>query len=105
MNLTCGMDRMAGYVVLSAAYGIEPASADDPYIKLSEDAIHYLVEAAVPGAFLVDLIPVLKYIPHWTPFAYFKTFAKRSRAHTHQVKVTPYDEAKRNVSTFIPGML
>jgi hypothetical protein len=96
---------MAGYVVLSAAYGIEPESADDPYIKLSEDAIHYLVEAAVPGAFLVDLIPVLKYIPDRTPFAYFKTFAKRSRDHTHQVRAAPYEEAKRNVCIFVLGML
>ena len=87
VTLTGGMNRMAGSVILSVTYGIEPTSTDDPYIKLSEDAIHYLVEAAVPGAFFVDLIPALQYIPDWTPFAYFKTFTKASWDHTHQVRV------------------
>jgi hypothetical protein len=88
---------MAGYVVLSITYGIEPEGEDDPYIRISEEAIHYLVEAAVPGAFLVDIIPAMKYIPEWMPFAHFQRFAKTSRSHIERMRQKPFEEAKRNV--------
>ncbi|RXW21583.1 hypothetical protein EST38_g4282 [Candolleomyces aberdarensis] len=89
---------MAGHVVLSIAYGIEPKAEDDPYIRISEEAIHYLVEAAVPGAFLVDIIPAMKYIPEWMPFAHFQRFAKTSRGHIERMRQKPFEEAKHNAS-------
>ncbi|KAF6741055.1 cytochrome P450 [Ephemerocybe angulata] len=93
-DFTTHFRLMAGYVVLSAAYGIEPLGEDDPYIKISEEAIHYLVEAAVPGAFLVDIIPAMRYIPKWMPFAHFQRFAETSRNHIEKMRQSPYEEAK-----------
>lgn len=68
---------------MSVAYGISVQESDDPYITNAEEALMGLAEAGVPGAFLVDLIPILKYIPSWFPGAGFK----RKAAHLRSVNV------------------
>ena len=35
-----------------------------------------------PGAFLVDIIPILKYVPEWFPGANFQRKAAMMRKHT-----------------------
>uniref|UniRef100_A0A8H7YBL7 O-methylsterigmatocystin oxidoreductase n=1 Tax=Psilocybe cubensis TaxID=181762 RepID=A0A8H7YBL7_PSICU len=58
--------------IMSVAYGITVEDSSDPYISNAEEALNGLVEAAIPGAFLVDLIPALLYVPAWFPGAGFK---------------------------------
>ena len=38
-------------------YGYSVKEGDDPVMKLVDTALNGLTEAAVPGTFLVDLIP------------------------------------------------
>lgn len=58
---------MAGSNILSTAYGIEVLPSSDPYVAVAEDALDSIAKVAVPGAFLVESIPLLKYIPEWFP--------------------------------------
>lgn len=67
---------------MSIAYGIKIRRFDDPYIINIQEAVQAFSTAATPGAFLVDLIPALKYIPSWFPGAGFK----RKAAHWAKVK-------------------
>jgi hypothetical protein len=67
---------MAGVTILSIAYGIRIQQENDPYIKTAEDAVHSIAAAAVPGAFLVDSIPLLRYVPAWLPGASFQRKAR-----------------------------
>lgn len=57
---------------MSIAYGIKIKGFDDPYIVNVEESIKGFNIAGVPGSFLVDLIPALKYVPSWFPGAGFK---------------------------------
>ncbi|EEB92238.1 hypothetical protein MPER_09282, partial [Moniliophthora perniciosa FA553] len=57
---------------MSIAYGIEVKPDNDPWVSLAEAAIKPLIDALVPGAFLVDSIPLLRYVPSWMPGAGFK---------------------------------
>jgi len=57
---------------MGVAYGINVKDSDDPYISNAEEALNGIVEAGIPGAFLVDLLPILKYVPAWFPGAGFK---------------------------------
>jgi hypothetical protein len=43
-------------------YSINVRPYNDPYMKIVEEAVESLVELLVPGAFLVDNIPILKYV-------------------------------------------
>ncbi|KAG6899006.1 hypothetical protein C0993_001829 [Termitomyces sp. T159_Od127] len=70
--------QMAGEIIMSITYGIEIA--------------------AVPGTFLVDSIPILRYIPDWMPFAEFKRQARYWRALVSDMLNKPYDAAKIDIT-------
>ena len=69
---------------MKITYGIDVQDADDPYISLAEEALHGLNQAANPGAFWVDLFPILKYVPSWFPGAGFQ----RKAAYWREVNST-----------------
>jgi len=52
---------------------------NDPYIEIAEKAVHQLALTVVPGKYLVDTLPWLKYIPEWVPGAVFQTVSRISR--------------------------
>ena len=60
-------------------YGISVQESDDPYISIAEEAVSGSAEAGIPGAFWVDFLPILKYIPSWFPGAGFQKKAARWR--------------------------
>ena len=43
-------------------------------------------ELAIPGAFLVDVIPILKYVPEWFPGAKFQSKAALMRKHVARIR-------------------
>ncbi|KAF7342604.1 Cytochrome P450 [Mycena sanguinolenta] len=88
---------MPGEVMMSAAYGIDPLPVNDPYISLAEEAGKAFSLAVVPGRFLVDSIPLLKYVPEWIPGARFKCIAREVRALTRKLRDVPFAETKRRV--------
>ncbi|KAG2066751.1 cytochrome P450 [Suillus decipiens] len=56
--------RFAASVVLHVVYGkTTPTSLDDPYLLQLQKMIPRIQGAMVPGAYLVDKYPILKYIP------------------------------------------
>ncbi|KAJ7498244.1 cytochrome P450 [Mycena galericulata] len=85
-------------LILNVTYGINVLSSNDPYIDLAEKAMHGLSVASIPGAFLVDTIPALKYVPSWIPGAGFQRKAKEWRKLAREVLEVPFIEAKRNVA-------
>ncbi|KAJ6562700.1 cytochrome P450 [Mycena vulgaris] len=89
--------HMAGALIMNVTYGIDVRSCDDPYINLAEEVMHGASVAIVPGSFLVDTIPALKYVPSWFPGAGFKRKASRWRKVTHELLEAPFAEAKRNI--------
>lgn len=46
---------------MMVTYGIQVASENDPYISIAEKALEGMGQAASPGAFLVDFLPIRKY--------------------------------------------
>ncbi|KAI0002554.1 cytochrome P450 [Russula compacta] len=75
-------------------YGHTVVDNNDPYVRLVDEASRSTSEAAVPGAFLVDLFPSLKYVPEWMPGAGFKKKAKEWRKLSQAMINVPYDMVK-----------
>jgi len=44
--------------MLSATYGLDIKSAEDPFLSATREASHALAIALEPGRFLVDAIPI-----------------------------------------------
>ena len=62
-------------------YSINVRPYNDPYIKIAEEAVEALAELVMAGAFLVNIIPILKYVPAWFPGANFQRKAVMLRKH------------------------
>ena len=82
---------------MKVAYGIDIQESDDPYILVAEEAIRGLNEAGTPGAFWVDLFPMLKYVPSWFPGAGFQKKAARWRGLNKALTENPFYYAKEQL--------
>ena len=71
-------------------YRINVRPYNDPYIKITEEAIEAAAELLVPGAFIVDIIPVLKYVPEWLSGVNFQSKAAVMREHAATMRNTPF---------------
>ena len=76
--------------IMKILYGIAVQESDDPYISIAEEAINGASEAGIPGAFWVDLFPILKYVPSWFPGAGFQKKAARVREATEIMAEKPF---------------
>ncbi|THU86325.1 cytochrome P450 [Dendrothele bispora CBS 962.96] len=70
------LQRYAGSIILRATYGITTREEQDRYVSLVNRAVIGIVHAGNHGSYLVDRLPLLKWIPSWFPGAGFKRNAK-----------------------------
>ncbi|KAF9041562.1 cytochrome P450 [Panaeolus papilionaceus] len=89
---------MAG-MTLSLAFGMDLKIGDDPLITLAQDAVQSISDAVIPGAFLVDVMPWLKYIPEWVPGAGFQKKAREWKALQHRFHTEPFNMAYEKLKT------
>ncbi|KAJ7252542.1 cytochrome P450 [Mycena rebaudengoi] len=90
--------HMNGALIMSIAYGIDTLPSNDPYMETAEAAIDALTQAAVPGRYLVDVIPILKYVPAWFIGAGFKRQAREWKKLTEKMVQLPFKAVKRLVA-------
>jgi hypothetical protein len=86
---------------VNIAYGINISETDDTYTEDAEEAFKGLAEAAIPGKFLVDLLPILKYVPSWMPGASFKRKAAYWRRVNADMAQKPFAYVKE---TFVSSI-
>lgn len=82
--------QVAGAIIMEITYGIHVKEKDDPYILTAEQALIAAGEAAVPGRFIVDILPWMKYIPEWVPGASFKAQARIWRKYIIDMAELPF---------------
>ena len=75
---------------MKIGYGFTVQESDDPYILIAEEVLNGVSEAGIPGAFLVDLFPVLKYVPGWFPGADFQKKAASWRESINTMAEKPF---------------
>ncbi|KAJ7283162.1 cytochrome P450 [Mycena rebaudengoi] len=90
--------HMNGALIMSIAYGIDTLPSNDPYMETAEGAIDAIMQAGVPGRYLVDLLPILKYVPAWFVGAGFKRQARQWKKLTDKMIQLPFQAAKRLVT-------
>ncbi|KAF7299789.1 hypothetical protein HMN09_00984900 [Mycena chlorophos] len=90
--------QMTGGLMMDIAYGLKVQETNDPYIKMVTEAMHGLSVASAPGAFLVDTIPALKYVPSWMPGAGFKRRAAEWKKAAHGVLKLPFADTLRTIA-------
>ncbi|KIJ48711.1 hypothetical protein M422DRAFT_162333, partial [Sphaerobolus stellatus SS14] len=86
--------HFAGSVIMQITYGIRPKSKEDPYLEVAERLVFAITEASAPGAFLVDVLPFLRYIPAWVPGTMFQRKARVWRQYANDVLEVPFRTIK-----------
>ena len=85
---------LVGSITLSMTYGINVRPYGDPLIAIAEEAVEAIAELMIAGPFLVDILPVLKYVPHWFPGAKFQKQAAIMRTHAENIRNATFAAAK-----------
>ncbi|KAJ7490114.1 cytochrome P450 [Mycena galericulata] len=70
--------KTAAAMVLHITYGYKIKEAgNDPFVDLADKAMLEFSEIMRPGSFLIEVLPILKYVPSWFPGANFKRIAQK----------------------------
>ncbi|KAJ2912893.1 hypothetical protein MD484_g7522, partial [Candolleomyces efflorescens] len=86
-----------GTVIMRTAYGFDDIRQNHSLIHIAERLILEFSEASVPGRYLVNYFPILKYVPSWFPGAGFQTRFKEIAQMSFKSLYPPFEEAKRDV--------
>ncbi|KAF9260434.1 cytochrome P450 [Marasmius fiardii PR-910] len=86
-----------GGIILEIVYGYHIKDNNDPYVKMADEALVGVTQAGIPGSFLVDFIPLLKYVPAWFPGADFKVKADIWKRAGHRLRDVPWMLLKQSV--------
>ncbi|KAF5387184.1 hypothetical protein D9615_001583 [Tricholomella constricta] len=78
---------------ISHGYTIE-TDKPDPLVDLVETAAKDFYHATMPGAWLVDIFPIMKHLPSWLPF---KKAAALYRSHNLEQTDRPHSFVKRRM--------
>ncbi|KIK53247.1 hypothetical protein GYMLUDRAFT_179168 [Collybiopsis luxurians FD-317 M1] len=89
----------AGSIILDISYGYQTQESKDPLVDLAETVMDGFGITLRPGAYLVDTLPILKYVPYWFPGAKFKRQAKHWRSLLQRFVEEPYATVKSNMKS------
>ncbi|KAH8099402.1 cytochrome P450 [Cristinia sonorae] len=91
--------HMAGRIIMRSAYGIDIQPHDDPYIEIGEKSLQALSASTNAGSYLVDMMPILRYVPYWFPGANFQVQAKNWRPWVSAMLHDPFENIKKRMHT------
>ncbi|KAI0061729.1 cytochrome P450 [Artomyces pyxidatus] len=99
------LKSMAGAIIMMVTYGYQVLPKDDPYVKLAEAVRDH--DENIPGGNLVDIFPILKFVPSWFPGAAYKRAAMYSRKLSEKMRNGPYTMVKERMAagTAVPSMV
>ncbi|KAH9901131.1 cytochrome P450 [Cubamyces lactineus] len=97
-KLMDNLRHLAGATIMAIGYDIEVQPQDDPYVQIAEEAVASIAETTNAGSYLVDVLPILRYVPEWFPGAGFKTQARIWHAAIDKLFNNPYDVCQKRLA-------
>ncbi|OCH91991.1 cytochrome P450 [Obba rivulosa] len=88
----------AGRIIIAITYGIPDTPAQEEYISDGARAAETFARSSIPGKYLCDLLPFLKYAPSWVPF---QREAREARELLMGIRRRPFEHVKRNMKSGI----
>ncbi|GJE88030.1 cytochrome P450 [Phanerochaete sordida] len=94
--------RVPGVTILDIIYAMDLDPQDDTTIEDLENAATTFADLADAKGYLVDLIPILKYLPSWLPGAGFKRQAAKWKKLVDRLHDEPYHKVKSDIMSGKP---
>lgn len=91
-NVAAICTRSTGALILYLTYGYEVSEdeKEDILVNIAEEAMQGFSRASEPGAYLVETLPWLKFVPDWCPGAGFKHDVRLMRQLRERLYDVPY---------------
>ncbi|KAJ3780712.1 cytochrome P450 [Lentinula aff. detonsa] len=86
-----------GNLIFEISHGHVVKDENDALLSVAQQVDHDFAEMVVPGAFLVDVFPILRHIPSWTGIS-FKRKAKQYRETLSAALEWPYQQVKDQIA-------
>ncbi|RPD69162.1 cytochrome P450 [Lentinus tigrinus ALCF2SS1-7] len=97
-----------GSSIMRISYGIAVDEEPTDYIQIAEDTLAIFSSVFVPGKFLVETIPILRFVPAWMPGAQFKRNGREWTKIVYRLVELPWkramDAMKDGIGTVPPSM-
>ncbi|KAJ6483077.1 hypothetical protein DFH09DRAFT_1106944 [Mycena vulgaris] len=89
-----------GAIIIRVTFGHYITGEQDPFLTSPVIAMENFSKATLPGAWVVDFLPILQYLPEWTPGASFLRTTKKWYKITWDTTWVPYFWSKKNLVRF-----
>ncbi|KAI0081475.1 cytochrome P450 [Panus rudis PR-1116 ss-1] len=89
--------HVVAFVALEMIYGLEITNENDEMLVAAENWLEGFNEAGQPCRFLVDFIPILKYVPMWLPGAEFKRLGEFWRVNAEKIRTDAFSRVKESL--------
>ncbi|KZT37248.1 cytochrome P450 [Sistotremastrum suecicum HHB10207 ss-3] len=91
------LKTVAGSIIMKVTYGYTVEPHNDPMIQLVRDWLATISLKALPGYWLVDSYPFLKYVPPWFPGTEFHQWASEQNTLLEKMISTPFEWTRRQM--------
>ncbi|TFY80876.1 hypothetical protein EWM64_g3141 [Hericium alpestre] len=89
--------RTAGAIILMISHGYQVKEDKDTFTTTAEQAVEGFSKSTEPGAFLVDVLPILRYVPDWLPGSGWRRTANAWAADLARMADAPHDFVKQQM--------
>ncbi|KAJ7266905.1 cytochrome P450 [Mycena haematopus] len=102
------VQHMASGLALEISFGlqVQPSGQPDPFIAAATQAVEAMTETGLFGTYLVDFLPILKFVPAWFPYATFRRQANKWRKSSDIAAHVPFNLLKNQMVTqdYLPSI-
>jgi len=92
-------------IIMRAAYGFDKIGYNNEMMNDAEKLLSMFSEVVVPGRYLVNHIPILRYLPSWFPGAGFRAKVNEMSRLSEKSVCEPFEMSKRRgPETGMPSM-
>ena len=84
-------------IIIQISYGLNTRSEIQTLIKEADILLEVFSDAAEPGFFAVDAIPILRFVPSWFPGAAWKRRLLKAAQTNRDIYARVFDEARERV--------
>ncbi len=86
-----------GGISTAMTYGLPVRRTRDSLVETAEKAFQAISVAGGAGTYLVNVLPVLKYVPGWIPGVTFKKAAQEIHTQTYSLMELSYQKALKTM--------
>ncbi|KAI0069313.1 cytochrome P450 [Artomyces pyxidatus] len=91
------IEHFQGAIVMSTVYDYDVKAHGDRYLEAAIEMSKLGARTVMPGAVLVNHLPMLRHLPEWLPGTGFKKLARYGRSLGEEVRDTPFEYVKNRM--------